>query len=31
MFELEEVDLLVTELDPGDSRLDPFHKSVELL
>ena len=31
MFELEEVDLLVTELDPGDSRLDPFRAAVELL
>ena len=31
MFELDEVDLLVTELDPDDGRLDPFRASVELL
>ena len=30
MFQLVEVDLMVTDLDPGDSRLDAYRRSVEL-
>jgi DeoR family fructose operon transcriptional repressor len=30
LFRLEEVDLLVTDLDPADDRLDPFRASVKL-
>jgi hypothetical protein len=30
MFSLHEVDLLVTDLDPGDDRLDPYRDRVEL-
>lgn len=30
-FALDEIDLLVTDLDPGDERLDPYRNSVDLL
>jgi DeoR family fructose operon transcriptional repressor len=30
-FGLEEIDLMVTDLDPNDPRLDPYRRSVELL
>ena len=30
MFELDQLDLLVTDLDPADARLDPYREQVEL-
>jgi hypothetical protein len=30
MFELEQLDLLVTDLDPADARLDEYRGRVEL-
>jgi DeoR/GlpR family transcriptional regulator of sugar metabolism len=29
-FDLRRIDILVTELDPSDSRLDPYRDQVEL-
>jgi DeoR/GlpR family transcriptional regulator of sugar metabolism len=31
VFGLEEIDLMVTDLDPSDLRLDPYRDSVDLL